>query len=368
MRRVDCNSKKALLLVTEQDIGKISEISLGQAKLLAAAIGDMRDTATTRQDGPAPESPNDTEGNGQSGMGHDDPTAKNDPVNVAAAADANTTLPATTTLAGIRTQATQLHSAGEEFDSLFRNCPGQTNVIDRPGERMVSSSFGDPRSVLTVKSRAKKALHITDFLSDKLDNRRRMKQRDVVVAQSLTGEGDNMLALRSDDNHPYRGISLDEWNSANVRLLSHLLATQELARADIEYYLAYTSIINDFYGKYEWSSILTFDHAYREQQAAHSFMWGQINPLMELQVLVPRTQANGSTRNHQRPPRFGSSYTPTSQPECRMWVATNGHCRFGSECRYRHPVLPARQHDAQRRPEAPSKNEVPPRPAYGYPW
>ncbi len=64
LRRVDCMSKKALLLVTEQDIGKISEISLGQAKLMAAAIRDMRDTATTSQEGPAPESPNDTEDNG----------------------------------------------------------------------------------------------------------------------------------------------------------------------------------------------------------------------------------------------------------------------------------------------------------------
>ncbi len=50
----------------------------------------------------------------------------------------------------------------------------------------------------------------------------------------------------------------------------------------VEYYLAYTAIMFEFAQKYDWASMMDFDIKYREQQAAHVFQWGAINPLMEL--------------------------------------------------------------------------------------
>ena len=78
-----------------------------------------------------------------------------------------------------------------------------------------------------------------------------------------------------------------------MRLLNHLLATNQIKRKDIEFYLAYTTKIYEFAEKYEWNSVLIYDYTYREIQAEHDFMWGTFSPHMELQLLVPkRTRAN----------------------------------------------------------------------------
>lgn len=216
-----------------------------------------------------------------------------------------------------------LAKAGETYDKLFNTLlePNATPpVLDTPSSNMAAF---DPRTTLTVKAPIK-TVHITQFLSEKCKNRRRTKGRDLVLANR---EGEDALTIRCDEPHPYSGISVDEWGAANTRLLHHLLSTGQLPRQEIEYYLAYTAIVFDFYQKYEWASVLEFDYLYREQQNVHRFQWGYMNPLMELQVLLPRHTA----------PRQGNPHlNPSIQPICRQWVASGGHCRFGSSCKYRH--------------------------------
>ena len=77
-----------------------------------------------------------------------------------------------------------------------------------------------------------------------------------------------------------------------MRLLNHLLCTGQLPRADIVFYLAYTTKIYEFTEKYEWSSVLNYDYNYRELQAKHKFKWGTLSPHMELQLLVPKRANN----------------------------------------------------------------------------
>ena len=145
--------------------------------------------------------------------------------------------------------------------------------------------------------------------------------------------------MNTDERHPYSGISIDEWSAANARVMNKLLMSGELPRTDIEYYLAYTAIIMDMVSLYEWNSILDFDWHYREQQAAHGFMWGYINPVMELQLLTPR---NRNTNKHQYNQRR-SNNKHYGQEECKQWKATNGHCHFGDRCRFKHVPLQSYQ-------------------------
>lgn len=77
--------------------------------------------------------------------------------------------------------------------------------------------------------------------------------------------------------------------------MNQLIQKGDLRRDEAEYYLAYTAILMDLASNYDWHSVLDFDYQHQEQQAAHDFPWGQINPAMELQVLVPRQ------RHTQRP-------------------------------------------------------------------
>ena len=131
---------------------------------------------------------------------------------------------------------------------------------------------------------------------------------------------DNSVVLQSDDRHPYSGITLSEWGASNTRIMAHLLKSGQLAADKIDYYLAYTTTIFEYYELYEWEGVLEFDHSYRERQAEHQFQWGYIPPHMELSLLArPRRPASrhngpsgafiGGTSRASRGPSPGSLKT-----------------------------------------------------------
>jgi len=65
----------------------------------------------------------------------------------------------------------------------------------------------DPRS----------ALHITQFLSEKSKRRRQNRRKENV----LRSDAEETLVLKTEDEHPYLGILIEEWGAANMRLLNH---------------------------------------------------------------------------------------------------------------------------------------------------
>ena len=94
--------------------------------------------------------------------------------------------------------------------------------------------------------------------------------------------------LRTEETHPYRGLTVGEWGAANMRLLNHLLQENKLPRSQVEYYMAYTAHIMDMLETYEWDSILEFDYYYHDMQAKHGFVWGTDVPQLESKILMPR--------------------------------------------------------------------------------
>lgn len=236
-----------------------------------------------------------------------------------------------------------LITAGKRLDNLLtvenastieNNCHSNFKVFDK--DRF------DPRSMLTVKAKQTKAIHINQFLQEGARRRRQNYKRDIIVD---TGSG----CLRSEDtSHPYAHITIAEWGAANCRLMNHLLTTGLLQRTDIEFYLAYTTKIFDLAEKYEWSSILEYDYQYRELQAEHGFSWGISNPHMELQVLVPRTKLAHEQKHAQ------GRRKQTEQEECKLFLA-HGYCRFGDKCRYKHPT----KQDAPPQPSTKNGQQAP---------
>lgn len=219
-------------------------------------------------------------------------------------------------------------SKGQSYDEMF---PSATHAVSTD-----SNNYLDPRGTLLNRQQVK-AIHITEFLNDKTKARRKNKRHDLVLS---TSDDQTSVLVRSDDPHLYSGITLDEWNGANMRVLNHLLTGGVIARTDMEFYLAYTATVNDFYQKYTWDSILQFDCHYRDQQAALGFKWGYINPQLELQILVP-LRRDRDMKNYNTYPRgkpVGSEETHF-RPECKQWKASGGHCRFGQSCKYRHVPL-----------------------------
>ena len=214
-----------------------------------------------------------------------------------------------------------LAGAGKTLDVLLND---QLPLSDNPTCKPVLFGQMDPRTILTLKSQTNKAVHITQFLTEKCKRRRQSRRKEFVLKSGSANS--ETLVLKADEEHPYLGIFIEEWGAANMRLLYHLLATQKLSRNDIEFYLAYTTKIFEFAEKYEWNSVSNYDYAYRELQAEHQFQWGTFSPNMELQLLVPKRPRQGANIAAQ-------PYLPSE--DCKLFKA-RGSCPFGSSCKYRH--------------------------------
>jgi hypothetical protein len=211
-----------------------------------------------------------------------------------------------------------LLDAGKSYDQLMKMDSADNNVS--------AKTHFDPRIILTTKASGNKVIHITAFLNEKTKRRRSSRRKELVL--STRSESDNIV-IKTEDDHPYSGLWIEEWGAANSRLLNHLLVTDRLARTDIEYYLAYTTQIFEFATKYTWESVLDFDYTYRELQAEHNMVWGVFSTHLEMHLLVPKYVPSGYvTRQAQRS-------SGDQNVDCRMFKAT-GSCTFGTKCRYRH--------------------------------
>lgn len=234
----------------------------------------------------------------------------------------------TETMEELQDNTALLEGAGKTLDLLLNQ---GTETKDTPPS--ASHGFMDPRTILTVKSQSAKAVHITLFLTEQSKRRRQAKRREFVIK---TGSKDaESLVFKAEDDHPYLGIYMEEWGAANMRLLNHLLSTQQLKRNEVEYYLAYTTKIFEFAEKYEWNSVLSYDYTYRELQAEHKFKWGTFSPQMELQLLIPKRLKQGFTGANRQGFNGTKSNSSGSTEDCRLFKA-KGTCPFGTSCRYRH--------------------------------
>ena len=252
------------------------------------------------------------------------------------------------TIWDIRQQAEALGEAGKAFDVLlnshFTVPASQASATVRPRSSSVSAppalNFNDPRTILTLRA-GSKATHITNFLTEQTKKRLQGRSKGIV----LQANGDESVVLQTDRTHPYSGITLSEWGAANCRLMAHLLREGKLAPCDVEYYLAYTIQVYEYYEVYEWESILQFDFLYRERQCEYQFKWGYIPTNMQLSLLAhPCRKPLGAVK------QSGVSRTaPAARPargagpteECWEYKKRNGNCPFGDKCRYLHPAQPA---------------------------
>ena len=346
LRKEELTTAEMLVLLSPDDTRHLG-VTMGQKMILDAAIADLR---ADRSTGTRLQSI--VEGNNnQDETLHVREKQSVEAVNMVNLANPNASK---TTIKDIRQQKQDLIMSGKEFDLQFSSLPPvapsphNTAIIAHPSPSgpsplpMVHHSDSiDPRTVLTTKACTKKAVHITSFLSESAKKRLRNKKKDNIVLARDEGQGIDRLVLQHDDSHPYAGIMVSEWAAANCRVMNKLLATGDLHRENVEYYLAYTATVMDFASLYEWSSVLDFDCQYREHQAEHNFQWGYINPLLKMQVLGNPRQAS----NHHRPsphnnaPRSRSYPRHENVPECRQWKANNGFCAFGNACKYRHVDL-----------------------------
>lgn len=143
-----------------------------------------------------------------------------------------------------------LNYAGMLLDNLLAT---NIEMLQVPAfQQTENSTFMDPRSIRTIKAQTKKIIHITQFLSEKSKRRRQNRRKENV----LRSDSEETLVIKTDDEHPYLGITIDELGAANMRLLNHLIMTKAIQMT--EFYLAYTTTVFEFAAIYEWNSVMNF--------------------------------------------------------------------------------------------------------------
>lgn len=342
LNKEELGDRDVLCLLSPGDIESL-KLPLGQRKLLGLAIQKLRGDSEPQQEDTAPSHvprvPGQEPSGGtddHSGRGQERPTIS----------DLRQTANDAALLSSGRTLDTMILSSGRALDSML----GGSDNPEPSARSRPSVTLGyefDPRTLLTVKASAKKAVHITQFLSEATKKRRQARKKRFVVGQQ---GGSSQLVLTTDDDHPYSGLSVEEWGAANCRVMAHLLRTGDLQQQDIEFYLAYTVQILEFAQKYEWEGILDFDHQYRERQAEYGFAWGSNTGNMELSLLRSKQQPSfrhdqGHSRGHAASARQQSAHQqrdsgrPARQRRnepCRLFINNNGVCPYGEGCIYQH--------------------------------
>lgn len=186
----------------------------------------------------------------------------------------------------------------------------------------------DPCVFLNTRS-GETALQITDFVSFRDD----VEHDDIELREGIV--------LRLAKQKPKLDtVSPAQFLAANSRILARLIESGRLAGQGIIDYLAYTAKIGEMATRYTWSSVLTYDHQYRQSQAAYGFRWGSDSQHLALVALKERTgdghrhdgRAQQRSLRNARPsaPRLGLS----GKEVCKQW--NRGHCAFAPRCQYEH--------------------------------
>ena len=198
-------------------------------------------------------------------------------------------------------------ASGRPLDTLVRDALQQTMGLEElpPHSPAINSSMQQPAGVLvshqyqTVGCRSNH-LDICDFVQ----RSGALQEEDTILQTS--GDRQQQLVLRSGSTKKVslNSVSLREWNSANIKILTTLLRNGQLGTHETTDYLSYSQMILDLAADYDWLSVLQLDREYRILQHAHKFAWGTEAPR-----LYPRLQ---------RPARVGgrpaqSSPSPLQQ-------------------------------------------------------
>ena len=165
---------------------------------------------------------------------------------------------------------------------------------------------------------------MVDFLPVAVKNRIEQRKKEIARAKRPDNRRGHV------DLDPMPSLTVAEWEAANLRLLTHLLRTGELARDHVDYYIAYSVQIMEFLNVYDWPSIVAFDDRYRDLQAYHKFAWGDMRMSNQLGILKPR--------HMQQKPRNATTITADSAiPDCKQWLNSGRtRCEYGARCKFAH--------------------------------
>ena len=86
----------------------------------------------------------------------------------------------------------------------------------------------------------------------------------------------NSIVLKTNRKEPkYENLTVWQWALGAIRIQDELCRLGKLpSENDKRRYWGYTCKILEYNARFEWQSVLEFDHEYRKNQARFNFPWG----------------------------------------------------------------------------------------------
>ena len=234
---------RAIRLIREQDIVILQLATLGQSRLLEEGVAELN-----KQDNPSPSAPVIQE-------------------------------PGVANLA-----------------DLLASCDIEDSGADSKRTQNSLQPDQDPRLYLRgdLKGQNDDSLKIVDFISS----------REEVIEEELAqgADGTSFLVRKSKKKIQAHDVTPAEWITANARIQHTLMSTGQLQGDSMIDYMGYTAKIGQYATLYTWTSVMTFDAAYRQLQAAFSCRWGSESQHL-VNIYLKRRQTTSSSPSDQRQQR-----------------------------------------------------------------
>lgn len=150
----------------------------------------------------------------------------------------------------------------------------------------------------------------------------------VDVHPSAISVGGNKISIEQQPTKTrFDKLSPHQWAIGNARILCELMRTNDLSMEGVRQYLAYTIQISELAERFEWRSVLKYDHDYRLKIAATKLPWGTDFPFLaalHLRDKIDDDNDRAYVRKNKR---------ATKEP-CRLF--SRGHCPYGNKCIFIH--------------------------------
>ena len=228
---------------------------------------------------------------------------------------------------------------------------------DRPTASKPATPDQDPRLYLRGDIRGEVVcLRIVDFVPN-------IAHEESTEEEIGHGEnGTTIFVRKTKKKLTPQEVSPAQWITANARIQFELMSSGTLNDEDVTDYLGYTAKIGQYATLYTWQSVMAFDAAYRQSQAALGFRWGSesqhlVNLHLKRRQLPGPTSPSGKTAlTSHRPTAAGTKhksqpaqgpFMSTGQEICRRFNDGNCklvHCKRVHVCRFpscgeNHPVF-----------------------------
>jgi len=212
-----------------------------------------------------------------------------------------------------------------------------------PTSATAASLDQDPRLLLQPESTGE-GLRIVNFIPKPFEDNTAEEEE---FAQ--TADGTTMFVRKAGKRILAHEVSPAQWIVANARIQHALMTAGQLSPQAVPDYLGYTAKIGHYATLYTWQSVMAFDHAYRQSQAALNFRWGTeaqhlVNVHLKRRQVAPSTSGGGvkttpMTRRQRPngmsvPPKAQGPFTKDGQEICRLF--NDGMCKWGTRCQRAH--------------------------------